>query len=185
MAEAKIVNGVNVDDLEGAVNTLKLEENVGLAKFNFRVSNKWISGAHNRSTIGDFYGFGKENSRKAPFVLDSDEPPLLLGEDKGPDPVELVLNGLATCLTTTLVYHGSARGIEIEELETRVEGDLDLRGFLGASEGVRPGFQRIRVTFRVKTRNNSADRLKELAKFSPALDMLSHGLPISIELETA
>ena len=90
---------LNVDDLEGAVNTLKLEENVGLAKFNFRVSNKWISGAHNRSTIGDFYGFGKENSRKAPFVLDSDEPPLLLGEDKGPDPVELVLNGLATCLT--------------------------------------------------------------------------------------
>jgi uncharacterized OsmC-like protein len=180
-ATEEILNGVNV----GAVNELigVLSEEQDLAKSKFRISNKWINGGHNRSTITDFYGGGKNISHKEPFILDADEPPILAGEDKGANPVEHLLNALAACMTTTMVYHAAARGIKLEEVESELEGDLDLRGFLAISDDVRSGYQNIRVKFKVKTDAENVERLKALARLSPVFDVVSNGTRVDVQIE--
>jgi uncharacterized OsmC-like protein len=175
-----IVNGVNVDRLGETVQAITSEPALGRGQF--RARNRWISGGHNRSSIQGFYAAGQEDvTRTKPFVLVSDEPPVLLGEDHGANPAEYVLHALAACLTTSLVYHAAARGIRIDSLESSVEGDLDLQGFLGLSERVRKGYQSIRVNFVIQS-DASAEELKELTKFSPVYDTLSNPVPVSIEI---
>ncbi|MET1026827.1 MAG: OsmC family protein, partial [Dongiaceae bacterium] len=161
-----------------------VKTNPSLAAFRFRAANQWVQGGHNRSTIKDFYGEGAENtSREEPFVLDADEPPALLGKDKGAAPLEFVLHALAACLTTTLVYHAASRGMEIKAIDSKLEGDLDLRGFLGLSDTVRKGYQAVRVTMRVKS-DVPAEKLSELAEFSPTFDIVSKSLPVTVSVET-
>src|SRR5690606_14566582 len=109
-----------------------------------------------------FYGCRAEDTtRTAPFVLDADEPPVLLGQDIGANPVEFILHALVACMTTTLVYHAAARGIKIEAVDSELEGDLDLRGFLNLAKDVRKGYQEIRVKMRVKSQAMQAT-LQEL-----------------------
>jgi uncharacterized OsmC-like protein len=115
--------------------------------------------------------------------LDADEPPILAGEDKGPNPVEHLLNALAACLTTTLVYHAAIRGIEIEELESEVEGDLDLQGFFGLSSDVRRGYENIRVNFKIKTDAENIERLKALSKLSPVFDVTTKGTNVAVSIQ--
>ena len=117
----KIVNGVNVDELFGTINAVK--DSPVIAKFKFRADNKWIDGGHNHTTIKEFYGVQKNHIHEKPFHLDADEPPLLLGQDKGPNPVEYALKALAACVTTSIVYHAAAKGIEIRGVESRLEGN--------------------------------------------------------------
>lgn len=180
MNEVK-VNGVNVTKLSSTIGAIKNQPS--LATFQFRARNTWDTGGHNRSTIKEFYGAGQEDSaRTEPFVLDADEPPVLLGEDRGANPVEFVLHALASCLTTSLVYHAAARGIHIETVESTLEGDLDLRGFLGLSDTVRKGYQNIRVGFKVKS-DAPAEQLRNLCKFSPVFDIVSNPVPVSINVE--
>jgi uncharacterized OsmC-like protein len=116
-------------------------------------------------------------------VLDADEPLLLLGRDHGANPTEHVLHALAASLTTALVYHAAARGIPIEAVESRVEGEIDIQGFLGLSDHVRKGYQSIRVNFKVKT-DAPAATLRELFQFSPVYDTVSNPVPVSISIET-
>ncbi len=144
------INVVRIDRLGATVQAV--HENPDLARFQFRTKNKWINGGHNRSTIRTFYGAGQEDTvRTKPFVLDAADPPVLLGEDQAANPAEYVLHALAACLTTSLVYHAAARGIRIESVESYLEGELDLRGFLGISDDVRKGFQQIRTQFKIKS----------------------------------
>lgn len=185
MTNKQNLNGVNVEQLLQTVNAIK--DNPALAKFEFRASNKWINGGHNRTRIQGFYGAGQEDTtRTQPFVLENDEPPVLLGTDQGANPVEYVLHALAGCLTTSLVYHAAARGIQIEELETYFEGDIDLQGFLGLSDQVRNGYQNIRVTFKLKADAPEAmlQELCELAqRRSPVFDTLTNPVPITVQWE--
>lgn len=181
MAEEKVVNGVDVSAVESTVNAI--QENAELAKFKFRLHNQWISGGHNHSTVDSFYGANQENSHLRTFELDADEPPVLAGEDLGANPVEHLLNALAACLTTTLVYHAAIRGIKIDELESDLEGDIDLRGFLGLSNEVRRGYQNIRVKFKVKTDAENLEKLKALSKLSPVFDVTSKGTNVDVQIE--
>ena len=181
MFEDKIVNGVSVTTVENAVKDIK--ENPELAKFKFRLHNNWISGGHNRSTVSNFYGTNQEISHLKTFELDCDEPLVLAGEDLGANPVEHLLNALAGCLTSTLIYHAAIRGIKIEELESELEGDIDLRGFLGLSSDVRRGYQNIRVNFKVKTDAENLKRLKALSKLSPVFDVTSNGTSVDVQIE--
>lgn len=112
-----ILNGVNVDAIFRAI--ALLGSNPEAARFKFRNRNRWISGGLNRSFINSYYGALEEHTRVATFVLDNDEPPVLLGEDRGANPVEQVLHGLAGCITTTLVYHAVSKGIKIDEIRGR------------------------------------------------------------------
>ncbi len=176
------MNGVNVTALFDTIKAVKAD--AGLADFQFRASNKWIDGGHNRSTIQSFHGCKAEDTtRTKPFVLDNDEPPVLLGNDAGANPVEYILHALAGCLTTTMVYHAAARGIEIKAVESALEGDLDLRGFLGLSNEVRKGYHTIRVRMRAQSDAKPA-MLRELAQFSPVYDMISRSVPVDVVVET-
>ena len=108
-----------------------VRRNSQIARIKFRATNQWVEGTHNRATVKDFYGALQEDTSRKPLVFEIDEPPVLLGSNEGANPVEYVLVGLSGCLTTSLIAHAAARGIEIRGLSTRLEGDLDLRGFLG------------------------------------------------------
>jgi uncharacterized OsmC-like protein len=177
----EVINGVNVDRLGGMIQTV--QQNPNLATFKFRAKNRWITGGHNCSTIQSFYGAGQEyTTRKKPFVLDSDEPPVLLGTDQGANPYEFVLHALAAGLTTSLVYHAAARGIHLESVESTLEGDLDIQGFLGLSDKVRRGYKEIRVHFAIKS-DAPAEQLNELIRFSPVLDIVSNPVPVSIQID--
>ena len=181
MAEEKILNGVNV----AAVNELakNIEADPELGKCKFHIKNKWNTCGQNQSEVESFYAAKQEIPHEAPFTLNADEPPILAGQDTGPNPVEHLLNALAGCLTTSLVYHAAVRGIKIEQLESELEGDLDISGFLGISNKVRKGFQNIRVNFKVKTDAANIEKLRALSKFSPVFDVTSNGTNVQVNIE--
>lgn len=182
----KTLNGVDVGRLVETVGAVT--EDHTLATFHFRARNEWINGGQNRSTIKGFYGAGAEDeTRTDTFSYDNDEPDVLLGTDHSANPVEFVLHALAGCLTTTLVYHAAARGIEVRRVESTLEGDLDLRGFLGISDEVRRGYSEIRVAFDIDAPGSSEEDRQELITiaqaYSPVFDVVTHGVPVSVTLE--
>jgi uncharacterized OsmC-like protein len=180
-------NGVDTGQLFGTLDLLK--EQPALGKFQFRARNRWILGAHNRTTIKDFYAAGGEDtSRGDEFVLDAGEPAILLGTDTGPNPAECLLHALAACLTTSLVYVAAARGVRLTEVESMLEGDMDVQGALGLSDEYRNGFERISVSFRVKG-DAPEEKLQELVgraqQRSAVFDMVTNGVPVSVDVATA
>lgn len=179
-----VQNGVNVDQLIATINAIK--ENSDLARFHFRATNEWVSGGHSRTSIQSFYGAGGEDtSRGKPFLLEGDEPPVLLGSNAGPNAVEVVLHALASCLAVGFVYNAAAQGIRVDSLEFDLEGDIDLHGFLGLSDQVRPGYQDIRLSYRVKS-DAPREKLEALCEYtqktSPVLDIIRNPVPVSITL---
>lgn len=180
MPAQNLVNGVDVPELGKIAESLKKQPD--LAKFKFHVSNRWVSCGHSRTTVKSFHGVGAEHDHSMAFQLEADEPEVLLGTDSGANPVEHLLNALLTCLTGAMVYHAATRGIEIEELESTAEGDLDVRGFMGLADDIRKGYQNIRVQFRVKS-DAPVEKLKECAEFSPVLDVVSHGTNVELDIQ--
>lgn len=158
-----------------------------MGKFKFRVVNRWVNGAHCSSVINDFSAAGEDVIRKEMHVLHSDEPPELLGTDKGPNATEALLHALGACLNASFIYHATAQGVKIDELEFHLEGDIDLNGFLGVDESVRNGFQIIHITCKVKS-DAPEQKLRELCEYaqkrSPVYDIVTHNTPVTITLET-
>jgi len=184
MDTPKAVNGVNVDELFGTISAVKNAPVI--ATFKFRADNTWIDGGHNRTTIKNFYGTQQEHARKAPFVLDADEPPILLGNDQGPNPVEYALTALAACVTTSIVYHAAARGVTIRSMESRLEGDIDLQGFLGIRDDVPRGYKEIRMFVTIDA-DAAPEKLEEIVQlgptYSPVFDTLTRAVPVKVQLE--
>jgi uncharacterized OsmC-like protein len=177
----KHVNGIDLKVLETTISAIR--DDPDLAQCQFRARNKWLDGNHNCTTISDFYAAKQENTHKQPFELHADEPPMLAGSDDGANPVEHLLNALAGCVTTGMVAHAAVRGIHIEELESELEGDIDLRGFLGLANDVPKGYTNIRVKFRVKTDPENIAKLERLAEFSPVYNTLINGTKVDIQVE--
>ncbi len=180
----KTINGVAVEDLTATVEAIKAAP--AIAKFKFRVQNQWVDGSRNESRAGGFHGAGEEQSRPKVFVLEADEPTVLLGADTAANPVEHLLHALASCLTTSMVYHAAARGIEIEEIESTLEGDIDLHGFLELDKNVRNGYQGIRVNFKIKADvpDLALEQICQLGpQHSPVFDSLTNGVPVSVTAE--
>lgn len=178
---ARFVNGVNIDTLMGTVNAIQAEPILGSC--HFRATNKWVDGAFNQSKITGFYGAKQEIAHKQEFTLVADEPAILAGNDDGANPVEHLLHALASCLTTSMVAHAAVRGIEIEEVESELEGDIDLNGFLGLSSETPRGFTRIQVNFRVKASSQDLKAIESLATFSPVLNTLMNGVPVHVNVD--
>lgn len=181
LQEPVVRNGVDVTALFQTIDAVK--GNTEIAQFQFRARNRWLGGDHNRSVLEGFRGACQENRHARPFELDNGEPPVLLGAGRHANPVEYVLHALVGCLTTTMAYHAAARGIDIGSIESSLEGDLDLRGFLGISNEVRKGFHAVRVRMRVNSAATAA-QLRELAQFSPVYDIVSKSLPVEVSVET-
>ena len=175
------INGIHMETLQGTVHAIEQEPELGQCKF--RARNRWLGGNHNCTTITGFYGARQEFTHKQPFELHADEPPILAGGDAGANPVEHLLNALAGCVTTSMVAHAAVRGIHIEELESELEGDIDLRGFLGLSRDVPKGFTEIRVRFKVRADVDNLERLKRLTAFSPVFNTITQGANVAINVE--
>ena len=181
-----IRNGVDTAQLYGTLDAIKADPS--LARFQFRAQNRWIDGAHNRSTIQGFYGAGQEDvSRTQSFSLDAGEPAILLGTDTGANPAEALLHALAGCLTTSLVYVAAARKVRLTEVQSTLEGDMDVRGALGLSDEVRNGFTQIRVSFKVKG-DAPPEKLREVVERaqqrSAVFDIVTNGVPVEVGVVT-
>lgn len=178
------LNGVDLDQLMGTIKVIK--ETPEIAHFTFRAHNQWVNGGHSRTEIQDFYGATQEDSsRSKPFILEGDEPPVLLGANHGPNAVEVILHALASCLAVGFVYNAAAQGIAIESLEFDLEGDIDLHGFLGLTQDVRPGYENISLTYRVKSdapRKKIVELCEYVQRTSPVLDIIRNPVSVNISL---
>jgi len=176
-------NGVDTAALFATIDAVKGDPEI--AKFRFRATNSWVSGTHNQSTIYGFYGAEQEMLHQATWTFDADHPAVLTGQDNGPTPAEYLLHALAACLVSGLANIAAARNVTLTEVTATVEGDIDLLGILGLSDEVRNGFEQIRVAFTV--RGDDADKLKEVVEQSrqrsAVFDVITNGVPVSIEVD--
>jgi uncharacterized OsmC-like protein len=186
MATVTVRNGIDVAALLETIDAIKAKPE--LANFTFRASTSWQDGMHSNAQIGSFLHAGAEDeTREQPFALVGDEPPVLLGQNKGPNAVELLLAALGFCYSVGYVANAAARGIEIEEMSYEIEGDIDLRNFLGISGEVRPGFHEIRAKAFVKAPGATEQELKELCTYvqdtSPVRDALANPVPVTTTIK--
>jgi uncharacterized OsmC-like protein len=180
------INGVDTGALFATLDAVRQQRE--LARFQFRTTTRWISGTHNQTTVSDFHGAGGEHRHAQDFAIDADHPAVLVGKDHGPTPAEHLLQALGSCLMSGLANIAAARGIELGEVTARVEGDIDLLGILGLDDSVRNGFESVRVTFHVQgaTEADALARLVDQARGRSAVyDVLTHGVPVSIDVATA
>lgn len=177
------VNGLDVQAATETIAALKADQS--LARFEFRARNTWINGGENRSTIRDFFGAGREDtSRSSDFVFTNGEPPVLLGNNEGANPVEFLLHALAGCVTTTFILHAMARGITIRDLSTELKGTIDLQGLLGLDDSVSPGYEQIDIRMRVKADCSEVevdDLLAYDQRHSPVCNTVCRPVPVVIE----
>jgi len=175
------LNGVNTPALFATINAVDgMRE---LAKFQFRATNKWQWGTHSRSTVKSFYGAGGEQEHVREYTVEADHPAVFAAEDNAPTPVELVLCGLASCITAGIGTVSAARGVELYSVESTIEGDIDLQGILGLSDEVRNGFQNIRIDFKVEG-NASEETLRAIVEQSRSrsavFDIVTNGVPVQV-----
>lgn len=185
MVTTTVRNGIDVDQLVETIDATREDPAVGT--FTFRASSEWKDGTYNIGRIGPFTHAGAtDEQRSGPFVLEGDEPPVLLGSDRGPNAVELVLQALTFCYAVGYAANAAARGIELSRMEYTAEGDIDVRRFLG-EDGPRPGFTQIRVTSRISSPNATREQLTELCEYvqatSPVRDILAEPVPVTTSLE--
>lgn len=176
----KTVNGFST---EGIMNTVAaIQGNPEVSKFELRATNTWISGGHNRSFVQGFYGACQEDtSRETPFVFDNDEPPVLLGENKGANPGEILLHGLLACMTTAMVLLAAGKGIEVAAVSSSIEGDVDVQGFLGMNPDVSKEFSQIRVKFNIEgASEEEKEQLLSFAKQSPVFNSLINPTDVQV-----
>lgn len=179
-------HGVDVPTLFATLDAVR--GNPEIARFQFRATNRWVSGTHSRSTIHGFYGAMQEMEHRQEFTYDADHPAVLVGKDNGPTPVEFLMHAIAACLTAGLANIAAARGVDLYEVTSTVEGDIDLNGILGLSDEVRNGYSALRVHFDVRG-DASDEQLRELVeqsrRRSAVYDVLTNGVPVQVDVTTS
>ena len=176
-------NGLDMEALVGTVEAVSQDPSLG--NFEFRATNQWINGGENRSRIKEFYGAGSEDeSRTEAFEFTNGEPPILLGNNEGANPVEFLLHALAGCVTTTTVLHAAARGIQIESLSTELVGKIDVQGLLALDDSVPVGYEQIQIKMDIKA-DCSDEELDELLAFakdhSPVCNTICRPVPVTVQ----
>ena len=177
-------NGVDTATLFATLDAVKAQPEI--AKFQFRASNTWVNGTHNQSTLSGFYGAMQEMEHRHVTTVDADHPAVLVGDDHAPTPVEYLLHAIAACLTAGVANVAAARGVELTKVTSTVQGDIDLLGIFGLSDGsVRNGYEQIKVTFHI---DGDADeptlrRIVEQSRNRSAVyDVLTNGTPVHIDV---
>jgi uncharacterized OsmC-like protein len=179
-------NGVDTATLFATLDAVKAQPEI--AKFQFRASNTWVNGTHNRSTLSGFYGALQEMEHKHVTTVDADHPAVLVGDDNAPSPVEYLLHAIAACLTAGVANVAAVRGVELTKVTSTVQGDIDLLGILGLSDGsVRNGYEQIKVSFHI---DGDADEetlrriVEQSRKRSAVYDVLTNGTPVHVDVVT-
>jgi len=182
--ENGVRNGVDTTTLFATIDAVKAAP--AAAQFQFRASNRWISGTHSQGTIHGYFGVGEERSHDHVFTADVDHPTVLVGSDEGPTPVEYLLHALAACLTAGVGNIAAARKVILHRVESSVEGDIDLQGILGLDPEVRNGFQAVRISFRIEA-DAPAEVISEIVEQSVArsavFDVLTNGVPVEVSVD--
>lgn len=180
------LNGVNTPALFATLDVVKGQPE--LARFQFRATNRWVNGTHSRSRIETFSGAGGEHRHSGTVEFDADHPAVLVGADHAPTPVEFLLHAIGACITSGIGNIAAARGVKLTEVESTVEGDIDLRGILGLSDQVRNGYERMRVHFRVKG-DAAPEKLQAIVAQAKArsavFDVLTNGTAVEISADCA
>ncbi len=176
-------NGLNLEQMTQTIDAIKSTPSLG--EFEFRARNQWINGGENRSTILGFFGAGSEDeSRSEPFTFTNGEPPILLGNNEGANPVEFLLHALAGCVTTTTILHATARGIQIRKLSTELVGNIDVKGLLAMDDNSQVGYESITIKMDIEA-NCSDEEIDELLAFakdhSPVCSTVCKPVPVTLE----
>jgi uncharacterized OsmC-like protein len=183
MTENPVDNGVNVEALLGA-----REAMTGMpaaAAFTWRAGCEWVNGTHSQTTIQKFFGVGDEQSHNEAFVLDTDHPEIFASEDNGVTPVEMVLAGLAGCLTAGVASVAQNRGIQLKSVKATLEGEMDLQGILGIDADVRNGFSGINVRYEIDADATDAEIKAVVAqsqKRSAVYDVITNPTNVTVEV---
>jgi uncharacterized OsmC-like protein len=179
----KANNGVNVEALLGARDALSKTPEA--AQFTWRAQNEWVRGTHSRTTVEGFFGLGQEQKHRTPFTFEADHPEIFASEDHGATPVEIVLSGLASCLTAGIAAVAQNRGIQLRSVKATLEGSMDILGILGGDPDVRNGFSGIKVTYTIDA-DASRDQIKALVaqsqKRSAVFDIITNPTNVSVEV---
>ena len=177
------MNGVDTPTLFATIGAVKAQPELGT--FQFRATNRWQQGTHSRTRIEGFHGAGAEHEHAREFSYDADHPAVLVGRDQGPAPVEFLLHAIAACITAGIGNIAAARGVTLYEVESTIEGDIDLRGILGLSAEVRNGYEQLRVNVTIKG-DASPEKLEQIVEQSRArsavYDVLTNGIPVAISV---
>ncbi|HEY1288692.1 MAG TPA: OsmC family protein [Burkholderiales bacterium] len=179
--EKQVQNGVNVDALLGARDALSKAPEA--AKFNWKASCKWMNGTHSQTSIQGFYGLGQQQSHKTEFTFDTDHPEIFASEDKGATPVEMVLAGLAGCLTAGVASIAQLRKIQLRSVKATLEGSMDIQGILGIDSDVRNGFNDIKVNFEIDADASKEDLealVAQSQKRSAVYDVITNPTNVSV-----
>jgi uncharacterized OsmC-like protein len=183
MANTSVNNGVNVDALLAAREALKSAPQA--AKFTWRASCKWQNGTHSKTQIEGFHGLGQEQKHKTAFTFEADHPEIFASEDLGATPVELVLVGLASCLTAGVAAVAQNRGIQLRSVEAKLEGAMDIQGILGIDSDVRNGYDNIKVTFNIDADASKKDieaLVAQSQKRSAVYDIITNPTNITVNV---
>jgi uncharacterized OsmC-like protein len=182
-ADKPVNNGVNVEALFGAQEALAKTPEA--ARFKWRSTVEWVNGTYSRSTIEGYYGLGAEHKHKSKFTFDADHPEVFAAEDRAAAPVEIVLAGLASCLTAGVAAVAQARQIQLRSVSATLEAGMDIRGILGVDEDVRNGFDGIKVTYKIDA-DASPDDIKAIVaqsqKRSAVYDIITNPTNVTVEV---
>ena len=183
MAQGSVNNGVNVEALLAAREALRNAPEAAI--FTWRASCKWQNGTHARSTVLGFHGLGEEHAHKTEFSFETDHPEVFAAEDRGATPVELVLVGLASCLTAGVAAVAQNRGIQLRSVEAKLEGKMNLYGILGIDSEVRNGYDDIKVTFHIDADASKQDieaLVAQSQKRSAVYDIVTNPTNVTVEV---
>lgn len=177
-------NGVDTTTLFATLDVVKSDPEI--AEFQFRAQNTWIMGTHNRTVIHGFYGAKQELEHRQPTVIDADHPNVLVGADNAPTPVEYLLHAISACITAGVANIAAARGVNLTEVSSTVEGDINVLGILGLDNTVRNGYSGLRLSFTVK--GDEPEKLRKVVeqsvRRSAVYDVLTNGVPITVDVVT-
>ena len=174
-------NGVNVQALLGA--RAALGETPQAARFKWRATSEWVRGTHTRSTIDGFHGLGGEQAHRQAMRFDTDHPELFASEDRGATPVEMVLVGLAGCLSAGVAAVAQHRNIQLRSVKATLEAGMDIQGILGIDPSVRNGFDGVRVHFDIDadaTAEQIAALVAQSQKRSAVFDIVANPTDVTV-----
>lgn len=176
-------NGVNVEALLGAREALTAMPEA--AQFKWRATCEWVNGTHSRSRVEGFFGLGEEQKHRTEFTYDADHPEIFASEDHGATPVELVLAGLASCLTAGVASVAQNREIQLNSVTATLEGGMDIQGILGIDPDVRNGFSGIKVTYDIDadaTPEEIRAVVAQSQKRSAVYDVITNPTNVTVEV---